>query len=281
MLSYKECPHCKISFHPKTSKQIYCSAKCSRDVQRKPLEICKQCGVGFKHKCNSTNVFCTRECGFKWKSEHSFKNTLSTEELREKNRKKKQKKFSLLQLNKCAECGKISLTQRTQKYCSNKCMKSFNAIISRERNFRRLAVEKECSICGKKMTVLPSKNQCSEECKQIHIRNLERKYRREARRDGRQERDGHRKRAKRFNVSFTKGVTLHAVRTRDGDRCLICGAKVLKHNVSGYHKRNATIGHLLAMSQGGSHSMDNVQLECMSCNIKLGIESHGQMRLDI
>ena len=45
---------------------------------------------------------------------------------------------------------------------------------------------------------------------------------------------------------------------------------MLKKNISGYHKDNATIGHIISLSNGGNHSMDNVQLECMECNVKKG-----------
>ena len=51
---------------------------------------------------------------------------------------------------------------------------------------------------------------------------------------------------------------------------LICGKEVLKKNMSGYHKDNATIGHIISLSNGGNHSMNNIQLECMECNVKKG-----------
>ncbi len=55
--------------------------------------------------------------------------------------------------------------------------------------------------------------------------------------------------------------------------------KVLEVNVSGYHKRNGTLGHIIAMTNGGSHTWSNIQLECMECNTKKGVRNGGQLRL--
>ena len=74
-------------------------------------------------------------------------------------------------------------------------------------------------------------------------------------------------------ATFSKsesGISINKLLKRDGTKCLICGKEVLKKNISGYHKDNATIGHIISLSNGGNHSMDNIQLECMECNVKKG-----------
>jgi 5-methylcytosine-specific restriction endonuclease McrA len=93
------------------------------------------------------------------------------------------------------------------------------------------------------------------------------------------EKHDHRKRARKFNCEYDSKTTLKAIRDRDGTKCLICGKKVKAKNLAGYHKDNATIGHIIAMSNGGSHTMSNVQLECMECNTKKGVKNSGQLRL--
>lgn len=35
-------------------------------------------------------------------------------------------------------------------------------------------------------------------------------------------------------------------------------------------RANATVGHTIPLSKGGEHTMQNVQLECMKCNVKKG-----------
>ena len=104
-------------------------------------------------------------------------------------------------------------------------------------------------------------------------------YKKKSKANGTYAKDTHRKRAKRLNAKYENGITVKALIERDGNKCLICKKKVLKVNKSGYHKDNATIGHIIAMCNGGEHTMRNVQLECMECNTKKGVKNGGQQRL--
>ena len=142
----KMCNECNEPFISADNRKKYCSKKCSGIAYSKKagtykFHQCKYCGVTFRNKKNSDNIFCTRNCNFKWKAEHKF----SDKELREKQKAKRAKTFSQLK--------------------------------------------------------------------------------------------------------------------------------------SGFHKKNATIGHLIAMSKGGSHTWGNIQLECMECNTSLGVKTHGQTRM--
>jgi len=282
----KVCEVCCEEFVAKNKKQKCCSLKCSKILggitnaknnDTYKFYECKQCSKKFRRKRNSTNTFCSRDCSFKWKEEHK----LSEDELKRRVKERTVKTFSKLYINECVECGKKFTSKRKKKRCSKECEKKYYARKDRQKQHKKLLKNKSCIICGKDFIGMPSKSTCSNECKDIHKKNLERRYRRKARQDGRLERSDHIRRAKHFGVEYEKGITITKIKKRDGEKCLICGVKTLSKNVPGYHKRNATIGHLIPVSLGGSHTLDNVQLECMRCNTKLGATPHGQLRIKL
>jgi 5-methylcytosine-specific restriction endonuclease McrA len=41
----------------------------------------------------------------------------------------------------------------------------------------------------------------------------------------------------------------------------------------GYHARGRTVGHIVAMANGGAHTWDNVWLECHACNSRKGTKT--------
>lgn len=256
-----ECKHCKIEFSKNTRAQKFCSPECKRDNSRKPLEVCNQCGGGFKHKRNSSNMFCTKKCWAKWKSKHK-QTDKEKEEIRLK--KKMDNCFSTVHHNECTECESIFLSKRKKLHCSDDCRRKYDTRKARENDFKRKSSVKECIVCSDSFLGLPFTKCCSDECKDKIKKSNSHK---------------HRHRAKKFKVYYESGITIDKIKKRDGNNCLICGCKTLEKNVSGYHKRNATIGHLTPLSKGGNHTMSNIQLECHECNTKLGATTHGQMRL--
>lgn len=50
-----------------------------------------------------------------------------------------------------------------------------------------------------------------------------------------------------------------AVSVRDGGRCVWCGTD-----------QNIQFGHIVPFSQGGTATVDNIQLECQQCNLSKG-----------
>lgn len=123
-----------------------------------------------------------------------------------------------------------------------------------------------CAECEKVFTVSRYLNErrryCSEKCS---TRALKR------------ETSNHRKRARKNGVEYDSTVKLHELFVRDGGRCQVCGCKVKRTRK--HSKRRATLGHIKALSKGGSHTWDNVQLECWVCNTYMGDKEHGQRRL--
>lgn len=256
----KVCEYCSAEFQSKKNTQKYCSKKCARDVQRSTFNIpkCKQCDREFKYKSNSNNIFCSRDCNFKWKEEHKLK----------ENERAANLKRSKFYINKCSECSKSFTSSRKLIRCSAKCDRLHNAREQRKKYIPSNKVIKVCVICKKKAEMKSIQITCSKECSKKYD-NSQRKS------------ISHIKRAKKFNAKYEHGISILKLKQRDGNQCLVCGLKVLDINIGGYHKRNATIGHLVPLSIKGTHTWSNIQLECMECNVNLGTTIHGQTRLAI
>lgn len=276
-LNTKQCAQCNKDYVSNNKQSKFCSPKCRTDSSKILTNVfnCRECGKQFKERSRSrdNNIFCSRECSFKNMHDNKLSNILTKEEMisRQRNiykqkRLRNKKTFSIMHHLNCKECGLIFISRyKNTKNCSNKCqLDSYKPILY-----------KQCTICNKEyITKSQSKNQCSEECKQKHKNKLiynKRKKNRHLRK--------HINRAKKFNVNYDIHTTLLNIRIRDGIKCLLCGKKVLKVNQSGFNKDNATVGHIVALSKGGSHTMQNVQLECMECNMRKGTNTLGQLRL--
>jgi 5-methylcytosine-specific restriction endonuclease McrA len=65
------------------------------------------------------------------------------------------------------------------------------------------------------------------------------------------------------------GITAKAVAERDGMVCAECQG-IVKPHPGGYLADGWTIGHIVPLSKGGTHTWDNVQCECHSCNTSKG-----------
>ena len=56
--------------------------------------------------------------------------------------------------------------------------------------------------------------------------------------------------------------TRKAITSRDSSHCLCCGTE-----------NDLTIDHIIPRSQGGDHSLDNLQTLCRACNSKKGTQT--------
>lgn len=80
----------------------------------------------------------------------------------------------------------------------------------------------------------------------------------------------HIRRARLAEVPTDKGLTRLALRKRDGDLCHYCKREMDFSRAVGrkFHDLHATIEHVIAISQGGSHTFENCVLACRSCNLR-------------
>jgi 5-methylcytosine-specific restriction endonuclease McrA len=81
---------------------------------------------------------------------------------------------------------------------------------------------------------------------------------------------GHRRRA-RLRSAFVTSVSMDMIYLRDGGICQIC-KKLVKRS-------QASMDHVLPLSQGGTHEPRNVRLAHRKCNTKRGYRGTAQLRL--
>lgn len=72
------------------------------------------------------------------------------------------------------------------------------------------------------------------------------------------------RRARRQGATDVQPIDRLEVFDRDGWRCYLCAVPVLLGDA--YSPRAATVDHVLPLSLGGQHTLDNVRGCCASCN---------------
>lgn len=185
----------------------------------------------------------------------------------------------------CATCGKeAQVARRRTKHCSHQCgIDAVNANIAgisvdewrsrpkelrRPRRWRRkqakidkaargsrgrtIWVARKCKMCGQSFTVPSSYPDrcCSTTCTKLNKDEV--LFRKKARR-----------RARKRNA-YIEAVDRLEVFKRDGWRCYICGKKTVDRKQ--WHKRKATVDHVIPLAKGGTHEMANCRTACWMCN---------------
>jgi 5-methylcytosine-specific restriction endonuclease McrA len=220
---------------------------------------CEQCGRLFKrHRSGGGKDamrFCSRQCAGVDKHQRAARlrevgGITSCRHMR--------------QQRACVTCGN-ALPPKHRKYCSSDCVP--------ERPKRTPPV---CLECGRQVGRLKSKF-CSRKCmvhnmknRPVYIEN-KRKYRRA------------RKgilRARKHAVRY-EPIDPMRVFTRDGWRCQLCGCATPLRLRGQTADRAPELDHIVPLSCGGSHTHDNVQCACRSCNSAKGARPMGQQRLSL
>lgn len=79
----------------------------------------------------------------------------------------------------------------------------------------------------------------------------------------------HKRRARLAAVAFEDGITVVALRKRDGDNCTYCKQPMLfkaQAREHGINPMRASIEHIVPLSRGGEHTFANTALACHRCN---------------
>lgn len=147
---------------------------------------------------------------------------------------------------KCLNCG-LSIDGAGKKYCNWDCWYSKFVVDKRLLKNEQLKV---CEECGKAWwnTLHPFKKYCSKKCN---------------------ERVGKRTRRARLKNVFVEPVYLIDIIKRDGCICGICKQPV-DMTLKAPHLMSPTIDHVIAIANGGEHSLSNCQLAHFSCNSRKG-----------
>lgn len=223
----------------------YCSPQC-RDAKRRKLSlkeirassrlrrtrICKQCSKTYIKKHRSTdcgNIFCSRECSFRYLSE---------------NKKKKVEASSNAPIKR--EC------QERFAHLSNTEKK-----IVVYRRSRAEELERRCKFCGDSYSILypfghAHKGFCSVECSDAQSKanklkvKVERKY--------------------RTKGGNSVSPLIFILMRRE--ICQLCGQRTPIENRRTHLDNAPEIDHIVPLSKGGKHKLFNLALTCRRCNIK-------------
>lgn len=258
---------CKVCGKELTGRQRnYCSRRCSKlggkrrkkglpenirpkrshlewtdqDIQNRiNTKSSKMIYVGGYESCEKPIYIYCDDCGqpFKW----------SAERLRRTN------------AIKCDNCQQIisNVKEKEHKICIQE-----NKIIRHEEIIKKRMMSKHryCKQCGKEFySDKQHYSYCSEKCRN-KLANTQRSIKR---------------RIKIKSVLVDNDISVDKLIKRDGSKCWICGAKV---NVNDYEVREngcvvagptyPSVDHVVALSNGGLHSWNNVRLAHRECNTK-------------
>jgi len=140
----------------------------------------------------------------------------------------------------------------------------------------RASVARICKECGDPFySEHENAAYCCETCRK-HARNRKAVERR-IRRGGGAGTYRHRMRIEITRLTYDRTVTLGAVFKKYKGKCCMCGCKTVRSKE--YRPDQATLDHIIALGNNGTHTWDNVQLLCSDCNSKK--RDLGQMRLPI
>jgi 5-methylcytosine-specific restriction endonuclease McrA len=91
--------------------------------------------------------------------------------------------------------------------------------------------------------------------------------------------NSHIRRARLAGRPFERGVTVPALRKRDGEQCHYCGvALVFGRFAKGQRPDNmGTLEHKIAIARGGAHTWGNCVLACWRCNISKSARDYADM----
>lgn len=269
------CQVCGREYVNKRKGSVVCSKECAAELLRKHPNhrVCVGCGKEFvrKKRSKGSNTYCSRECRFEHIKREGFlaglgnpevksvlagrvKALRSMEVVRDKHRLCNVVSRLVKDIKRCQHCG-IVFCGRRAKYCSTRCA---NAAQSQQLRVMASAKIKTitkwtCRICG--AVVSQRGNQIRnglQLCKRCGA-------------DAARWRMSQSRRAREAGVMRIEKFNKVDVFERDGWRCQLCGRPVMRI-VTGYNPRMATVDHIVPLSRGGPHTIDNCQTACMMCN---------------
>lgn len=176
----------------------------------------------------------------------------------------------------CATCQTVFVAELSwHKYCSKLCKDAANrqsasrkAWIQRRQDEKRRQANKtfECIACHASFSAIHYREEplkyCSPTCRQ--------EYRKGTKKESASRRNYRAKvRAKKYGCYICPKLTtdvLHKLLT-SVEACNICGTDLVWASTT--EDQNAkSLDHIIPLSKGGPHQLDNIQIVCHGCNIK-------------
>ena len=247
------------------NKRKFCSALCIKLGQTRvrgpkktrPMKACVNCGLIFHKKdesnlCWSRRKYCSKGC------------RISFPGLRRNLQILPQEKPCVLCGNVFTRGGNIASRWAERIFCSSDCqIRSRIACLTFAKTTDKdLFYEQRCETCGKAYIafhkLIDQRKYCSKNCN---------KRMNEAGRS-----------ARKRGATTTEKDAIKTLMQSKHKVCGICGLSIPK-NARFPHPKSLSIDHIIPISKGGQHTLDNVQLAHLSCNVRRG--NRGKMQLDL
>lgn len=174
----------------------------------------------------------------------------------------------------CLSCGsRFKKIRPDHACCSNACSVEIGRRRSRSRYESRtgtrlipLGAQRACKHCGRVVDDEASTGRGRSSCDECNILSGQFKDR-----------------ARKYGVRYVH-FKKTAVFERDGWACQLCGKPVLRRAkrcrlTRRLHPRTASLDHIVPLSKGGDHCMQNTQCACLECNVRKGARAAGQLWL--
>jgi hypothetical protein len=88
------------------------------------------------------------------------------------------------------------------------------------------------------------------------------------------------RRAKKRFLANNEFFVDHDIFNRDGWICGLCGKKINK-SAKHPHPKSASLDHIIPLSMGGTHTVNNVQCAHLKCNLSKSKKKRGQLLLNL
>lgn len=200
---------------------------------------CRHCKKIFKPRASAHSTYCSRECAFENKKSDKKGHPIAEA-------MKKMMLSKVWSWHGCVGCGSLLLGHATK--CRG-CKLRDNRIKESIRNPRKHVL---CVGCG---VLLGNQIKRCSSCKKEKQREARRKSKVEVR---------HRTRARKHQNEYVP-FRRNSVFERDKYKCHICLGPCMPPTKK-YHPMAATIDHVVALANGGSHTIDNAATAHWICN---------------
>lgn len=221
---------------------------------REPREaVCITCGAAFVAKRADRARWCSRPCV----KRYLYLESGSYNEQARATGCKSHRRSCKVYFGECVGCGIPFCARRPAQARCFPCGRA--ALAPRPR------LVKDCTDCGASTVGTATRKLC-DACQRKRRKLAQRPFRK------------HRKRARWFGVPY-EVIKADAVFNAAKWRCALCGVRTLKSKRGTAHPRAPELDHIIPMSLGGPHTLDNVQLACRACNHSKGATIRGQLSL--
>ena len=286
--SINVCLHCEKTFEAGKKTAKYCSSKC-RDFTVKSCEIC---GSDFNSRRQDKVTTCSDQCRAtrnKWPMRGSQKQCEVCN-----------KEFTVKHVRWSRTCGKTCAASLRIKEGTNSSLcipatwqsrlkRSVRDINTRWRNHlvqceqcgrNRATGKGRCKQCINRLSTaslmrikIAVREWITRSVKQCRLCSNAARFQkhfcdscnRQKKRDTHD--SNHRQRCRRYGCEYHIGVNLKAIIARDGSKCNYCKNETIRWN-GVVLPNTTTLDHVVPISKGGGHTMDNVVIACSDCNTR-------------